>query len=177
LTLYPETQVKVVKPRYNPGLDLLKLTSRSQRTLVRIFNLIVVYFILYEDTRGAIELLSSNSFDSSLMRPGKQISTIFLARTSQSWGIWHLINDFTFKNKLRFRRKKRFCCSFFLNFDSFQWNFFGDQELQQSFDRVKQLASSGLIVFRFSEIPLATKGSKVWKIDTGLIDTEEQKTE
>jgi hypothetical protein len=33
LTLYPESQRKVVKPRYNPGLDLLKLTSRSQRTL------------------------------------------------------------------------------------------------------------------------------------------------
>jgi hypothetical protein len=35
LTEYPETQVKVIKPRYNHGLDVLKLSSRSQRTLVR----------------------------------------------------------------------------------------------------------------------------------------------
>lgn len=33
LTEYPETQVKVIKPRYNAGLDLLRLSSRSQRTL------------------------------------------------------------------------------------------------------------------------------------------------
>lgn len=78
LTEYPETQVKVIKPRYNAGLDLLRLSSRSQRTLVPPFFLLQnSYELLSNLCREAIAQPWSDSSVSSSTKHGKPISISF----------------------------------------------------------------------------------------------------